>query len=324
VNYRSITDLNRAVQQWAGQLPQNIALVVGVPRSGFLAAMLLSLHRNLPVTDLDRFLEGRTLSIGARGSAAFREFTMYQDGVVLVVDDSVCTGSAIQQVKAKIAAAGLSSHVQYGALYVTDESKTLVDYWHEVVRMPRVFEWNLMHHPWVLSNSCVDLDGVLCRHPSEQENDDGAFYEHFLTTVPPLIVPSCEIAWLVTCRLEKYRSLTEQWLQDNRIKYKRLLMRDFPDKASRQAAGDHAAFKALHYSTTKVSLFVESSLPQAVEIARLSGKPVYCIGTRQMIEPGMVAQGIHQPKLLIRSALQSLAPGRWVLRAYDRAFNKGM
>jgi len=42
-----------------------------------------------------------------------------------------------------------------------------------------VFEWNALHH----SNPerfCVDIDGVLCRDPTEAENDDGESYLEFL------------------------------------------------------------------------------------------------------------------------------------------------
>jgi orotate phosphoribosyltransferase len=334
MNYRSVADLNRAVQEWSAELPHDLVLVVGVPRSGLLAAMLLALHRNLPVTDLDRFLEGRVLSAGARSPEDTREASCFTEtttpfsrGTVLVVDDSAFSGREMTRVKTKIEAAGLSgASLKYGAVYITDDCKKMVDYWYEVMGHPRVFEWNIMHHPF-LETSCVDIDGVLCRDPLEEENDDGARYRDFLGTVRPLIVPTLEIGWLITCRLEKYRSLTEQWLKEHKFRYKNLVMMDLPDKASRIAAGSHAVFKAEHYRKTKAILFIESSLSQAGEIVRLSGKPVYCIESREMIQPEALAQFFYKSRWLVinlrhrsRRSLKSLLLrsniGRRVLQAY--------
>jgi orotate phosphoribosyltransferase len=211
--------------------------------------------------------------------------------------------------------------LRYGAVYVTQESTGLVDYWHEIVSLPRVFEWNIMNHE-VLGRACIDIDGVLCRDPSAEENDDGALYQHFLAKVRPLIVPRREIGWLVTCRLEKYRALTEEWLRDNGIRYRELLMMDLPDKASRQAAGKHAVFKAMHYRKTGARLFIESSVEQAFEIARLTGKDVYCADSREMIHPGLLPKGINQPGQLLKSVLQRSDLGRQMLGVYSRTIGR--
>ena len=59
----------------------------------------------------------------------------------------------------------------------------------------------------------MDFDGVLCRDPTEEENDDGDKYRYFIANVEPIFKPSVEIGWIVTSRLEKYRDLTENWLK---------------------------------------------------------------------------------------------------------------
>ena len=97
------------------------------------------------------------------------------------------------------------------------------------LELPRIFEWNVMHHHLLVS-SCIDIDGVLCRDPTEAENDDGAAYERFLDTVPAREVPEAPLGWLVTCRLEKYREQTEAWLNRHAIRYRELVMLDLPDK----------------------------------------------------------------------------------------------
>ena len=72
-----------------------------------------------------------------------------------------------------------------------------VDLYREVVEMPRVFEWNLMHGT-VLANSCMDIDGVLCLDPTDEENDDGERYLRFLSETPALLLPTAPVGWLVT------------------------------------------------------------------------------------------------------------------------------
>jgi orotate phosphoribosyltransferase len=145
-------------------------------------------------------------------------------------------------------------------------------------------------HCWILEHSCVDIDGVLCRDPTEEENDDGPMYEDFLVNAEPLLIPSAPVGWLVTCRLEKYRDLTEQWLANHGVIYRELIMMDLPSKAARIAAGSHARFKAEVYANTNAKLFIESSAWQAYEIANRTGKPVFCLETRRMVTGPIISQ----------------------------------
>jgi orotate phosphoribosyltransferase len=169
-------------------------------------------------------------------------------------------------------------------VYAAPKAVSKVDFYFELCEMPRIFEWNLMNHPHI-QRSCLDIDGVLCRDPRPEEDDDGSNYERFLATVEPLIVPTVEIGWLVTCRLEKYRDLTADWLAKHGIRYKNLVMMNYSTKAERMAAGRHADFKAKIYTDTEAVLFVESSCRQAAEISKRTGKYVFCMETREMVAP---------------------------------------
>ena len=100
--------------------------------------------------------------------------------------------------------------------------------------MPRVFEWNLMHGT-VLANSCVDIDGVLCLDPTDEENDDGECYARFLRDTPALLLPTAPVAWLVTSRLEKYRKQTAEWLARHEVRY------GAPTRASRRMSTSRPA-----------------------------------------------------------------------------------
>jgi uncharacterized HAD superfamily protein/hypoxanthine-guanine phosphoribosyltransferase len=299
MNYRSIADLNQCIATNLIKVPLATDLIVGVPRSGLLAANMLALHLNLPFTDVEGFMEGRILQSGSRMKSHVKPFKDYKH--VLVVEDSVWSGQSIREVKEKLHGLYPDKEIRYTAVFVAPETKEKLDFYFEVCPGPRIFEWNMMHHD-LLENCCVDIDGVLCKDPTEEENDDGPNYEHFLSNVEPFFRPSRTIGVIVTNRLEKYRPLTEAWLAKNNIRYNKLVMLDLPSKEARQKANNYGGFKASVYLEYNSWLFIESSAWQAQQIADISGKPVYCIDIRQMIYPNPVGAAKGKVRKLIQKA----------------------
>ncbi|MFC5970167.1 phosphoribosyltransferase family protein [Halomarina salina] len=287
MNYRSVSDLGASARQLAQSLPGDIDLVVGIPRSGLLAANLLCLHLDRPMTDVDGLCEERLLQTGHRYDGSVSSFEDIDR--VLVLDDSVKSGTQMTETKARLAEENFSFELEYAAIYISKRGHNFVDHWAEVVDTPRVFEWNLMHHP-MLKHSCIDIDGVLCRDPTADENDDGPKYREFITTVEPQIVPTERVGWLVTNRLEKYRPETEQWLAEHGIEYEELVMCQASSMEERQRRADHARFKARIYDETDAELFIESDPHQANEITKYARKPVFCYEANEMFRPGMVAE----------------------------------
>lgn len=314
VNFRSIAQLSDQLLTWSKALPKDIELVVGVPRSGLIAATMLAAYRNLPVTDVDGLIARRVFSSGLRG--AHTPELLSTPRRVLVLDDSVNTGESMRQVKERISGANLQHHVRYAAVYVQPHRTHVVDFYCEVLNQPRVFEWNVLHRS-SLSTFCLDLDGVLCFDPDARQNDDGEEYLRFLDTAEPLLKPTRKVGWVVTSRLEKYREATERWLDRNGIEYGELIMMDYPDAATRRALIARSAFKAEAYRRTGAALFLESSLQQSFEIANLAGRDVLCIGTMQLVRPGLSpllrpvfrADDVHPPSL-VRRAARRLIPER--------------
>ena len=311
MNFRSVADLNDAVVRGLHRVPGDVDLIVGVPRSGMLAANLIALHLNLPLTDLDGFLEGRIMRSGVRARGGTRAGA---NGHALVVDDSVLSGVTMRGARRRIEAAGPPGRLTTAAVYVAPETRSEVDLGFQEIVGPRVFEWNLMHGG-MIGRSCVDIDGVLCVDPTARQNDDGPGYRRFLEEARPLLVPSVPVGRLVTCRLEKYRDLTERWLSRHGVRYRDLSMMDFPSKAARLASGSHAQFKARIYASTDALLFIESSERQALEIARLAGRPVLCIETRQIAYPSLAA---HTPVLVRNAPSLTRAWARRVRRSLRR------
>jgi orotate phosphoribosyltransferase len=336
VNYRSVADLDDQIVAWLRKLPRDLEVIVGIPRSGLLVANLLALHLNLPMTDVDGFLQGRMLQQGRRSKPEDINAFLSRSRKVLVVDDSVLSGTQLAIVREKITAFETAHDVRFAAPYVAPGREDYVDFYAEVLPSPRCFEWNLMHHKVFLSNTCMDIDGVLCRDPEESENDDGPNYECFLHRAEPLYLPTHPVRWLVTSRLERYRAATEAWLVRHGVEYGELLMMDYPDMAARRAAQAYACFKAEIYLKTRACLFIESSIRLSQQIAELTGYDVFCMDTREMIRPGSGSarrRKIFDAPRTLRCQLAGAVkkarriPGniaRRTARAYRRVLRKGV
>lgn len=313
--FKSLADLSRDVRVWLDDLPHDIEVVAGIPRSGLMVANMISLHRHLPMTDINGLISGRLLAGGRRLDVDDSGHFLGRTRRVLVVDDSVYLGQQLEVVRRQLEAASLPHELRFASVYVDPGKEHLVDFFHEALSFPRMFEWNFMHHA-MLQDACVDIDGVLCRDPTPEENDDGIRYAEFLETVGARVKPAYPINTLVTCRLEKYRAETVAWLARNDIRFENLVMMPYSSKAERVAAGRHAAFKAEAYMSAHTMIFIESSVAQARDIADMTVRPVICTDRMKLIEPRVrtktdILVGLRQAGSLSRRI-------RW-LRAHRKA-----
>lgn len=280
LEYRSYADLSGLIHAADISKLKNYDLVVGIPRSGMIPAYMLGLRLNLPVIDLEGFLNGNAPVGGRR----LEETDLSDVNNILVVDDSIRFGGQLLKVKEKLQQ---KPPYNYGFCtpFATTENRHLVDYSFELIDKPRIFQWNIMHS-WIYEHSCVDIDGVLCYDPTVEENDDGENYIRFLLNAPIKYKPVVFIHTLVTNRLEKYRPQTEQWLNNNGIQYRELLMLDLPDRATRMRMGNYGAFKAKVYQAKKDTLlFIESDYSQACKINELTGRAVFCVDEMRFFPP---------------------------------------
>lgn len=279
LEYRSINDLNSIILNKLSILPKDIDLVVGIPRSGMLPANLIALYLNKKFTDVDSFIRGQIYSSGDRES--YISSTRFKN--ILIVDDSINAGRALDKTKSKVyTMTNIADYkISWCAIYASKDGSKKVDYYFEVIDCLRLFQWNVFHHPSFIPKSCFDIDGVLCENPPI--DDDGPIYLKYLEHAIPKFIPSLEIDTLVTCRLEKYRAVTEKWLKDNNVKYKNLVMLPFQTKQERIRWGKHGEYKGEVYKKGEFLLFVESSLAEAKEIYRVSQKPVFCVENFELI-----------------------------------------
>lgn len=280
MNFRSINDLDMIIRSNLTIIPEDVELIVGIPRSGMLPATLLSVYLNLPLTDSMSLLSEESHGASTRNyrlKSSKNSTNIHDYNKILVIDDSCNTGLSINEVKQAIAQIqDCKTEVIYACVFAAPQATEFVDLYFEIVPQPRVFEWNIMNHD-VIRRACFDIDGVLCVDPTDEQNDDGEKYIDFLQTTKPLWIPKFEIGALVTSRLEKYRSYTEKWLEDHGVKYQNLIMLNLATKEERIRMGAHAVFKANIYGQIpEAELFVESDPGQARHIFEATGKPVYC------------------------------------------------
>lgn len=281
-NWVSLAELYDDCRAFAHSLPRDIVGVVGVPRSGVLAASLVALYQHVHVADADGFARTGLLS----GAGGRLKDAPPREGTVLLLDDTCRVGKSLGRAARKIRRGRRCGAYRLlrGAIYTTPEGRRKLDYWHRVVPPPRVFEWNWTAHP-DLDRWMLDIDGVLCEEPPFCEVGNEAAFVAWLTTARPNWLPRRKVRGLVTNRIGRHRCRTVQWLARHGVEYGKLIMRQEETAAARRARGRHGEWKADIYKQDKrATLFVESEPRQAEIIYRDSGKQVLCAATMRMVD----------------------------------------
>lgn len=277
MNYVNIKQLNDDILNNIYKIPSDVDLIVGIPRSGMIVATLISVYLNKPLTDLESFINKKIYESGSTKNTSNCVKSFDEVKKAIVIDDSIASGKSLLNVKSKIENVNLNIDIIYLVPYIVEDAKNKCDIYFRIIDLPRKFEWNLFHHV-DLERACVDIDGVLCIDPKVEENDDGTKYEEFLKNAKVKYKPSRKIGYLVTSRLEKYRKITEEWLEKHNIEYGELIMMENISAEERRRRGSHGEFKGKVYKKIKDSiLFIESEQVQAEEIKMISGKSVICV-----------------------------------------------
>ena len=303
MNVRTYKDLTKCMVKNLYKVPRDIDLIVGIPRSGTMVANILALYLNLPYTDIDNFLQQGNIRTGNTKKCTRWIKSISEAKHVLVVDDSVSSGTALKEAKDLLK--GVNCKLTWLAVYVLPFNKSSVDIYFEVCNQPRMFEWNFMHH-WELENSCMDIDGILCQDPSMMQNDDGRRYRDFLENAPVKFIPTHKVGRLVTSRLAKYRPETEKWLKKYNIEYDELIMMEGISARERALEGNHAKFKADIYKNCDANLFFESEYNQAVDIVQMSGKPVFCIETMELLNSEHCGERMTSKTLEMKATIKHI------------------
>ena len=122
--YTSIADLANDLRKNAWKVPADVSLIVGVPRSGLMAAIMLGEILHKRVMGLQEYINGLNPMAGARIIHAHNEHN--KDGRVLVLDDTVYSGGSMQKVRSAI---GWRKDVLFACVYAEGkDAKDKVDF----------------------------------------------------------------------------------------------------------------------------------------------------------------------------------------------------
>jgi len=311
MNYRTYDDLSVDIKNNLYKIQdKHYDLIVGIPRSGMIPAYMIGLYLNVNVIDFDGLVENRIIKTGITRKSKFILNTSWDAQKILIVDDSIMTGHSMKK-KIEDVPQILKHKITTLAIYTNNPNRTDVDIYFKYLSLPRVFEWNI-YHSSVISRACVDIDGVLCCNPSNEENDDGEKYINFILNAKPLYLPTNKIHSIVTSRLEKYRKETELWLKKYEIEYENLIMLNLPTKQDRQKLHAHAIHKAEYYKKSGLNFFIESDLSQSIKIMEVTGKPVYCVDQNKIIAPNlsnMICKNPYSLKQVIKNKIHLYLSG---------------
>lgn len=268
MNYRTINDLNTLILNNLYKIPKNIDLIVGIPRSGLMVANILALYLNKKISTPELFSNNIIISNGIS-----RPIDNNEIKTVLVVDDSCNTGKSMLTFKNNIN--NTDVNYIYLAAYTTNSGKRFLDIFLETLEQPRIFQWNIMNS-WLNINAVYDIDGVLCENP--KIDDDGELYINEIKNASPKFITKYRIGTVCTCRLEKYRSITEEWLREHNVSYDKLVMMQYSTKEERVKANCHGQFKGEIFANSSSNIFFESDYNQANTIKQMNpGKQVFCV-----------------------------------------------
>lgn len=268
MNFISYAQLSRDINEWVKDLPRFDA-VIGIERSGIIPATMLALCWNVPFFTLGQTIMG---DCAPRGGGRLDKTRPLHN--VLVIDDSHNSGAAMRRAKIALKVSQPFRKIHYAAVYVADrESAASLDYYFRVLARPRIFQWNVFHQEETMAAACLDLDGVICEDVPAGYNDDGPRYGAFLRNARPLCIPTVKIGAIVSCRLEKYRPATEDWLYRNKVNYGKLYLMPFATPEERRKYG-HGQYKAEIYEQSRHRLFVENEIAQALRISQVTQRPV--------------------------------------------------
>lgn len=275
--YKSYKNLADTIRANAWKVPTDVDLIVGVPRSGMMVAIMLAELLNKNVASLFDLVERHTMGCGGRQML----IKSGQLKKILVVDDTVFNGNSITSFRKLVENRHLPYQFIFACIYAEGEhAKEMVDIYFEDIydagEKLYLYEWNILHHYEHKTKFFMfDMDGVLCKEPPDERNTQE--YEAYLPDAVPIVVPTTKVGAIVTYRMEKYRGVTEAWLKRWGIECGELRMFPATDYVARGKVMNHYQFKGEAYRDAEwAQLFIESSAFQADWINYISHKPVFC------------------------------------------------
>jgi adenine/guanine phosphoribosyltransferase-like PRPP-binding protein/uncharacterized HAD superfamily protein len=279
VSFVTINDLiedckNHLIPKLGGLKLEGVA---GVPRSGLLPASICALLLNIPLYSFNSSGDLCPLSAGSQfGGQRMKDYEQ-GEGKILVLDDTVYTGRSINEVKEILKK---NKQILYGSLYVHPKSLHEINIYGKELTAPHLLEWSFFNSGYI-KHAVLDFDGILSPNVPHEICQNEADYIDYITNVEPLyhrLPHTYTCKGIATARLEKYRDITEAWLEKYKVKYGFLYM--FPTEKEKERNSNHifeaAEFKSKIFMESNAAYFVESEPAEAKLIKKRCHKPVIC------------------------------------------------
>jgi orotate phosphoribosyltransferase len=249
-----------------------ISGIVGVPRSGMLVSSICATSLNLPLYTLSQGKIVPCNSISEFGGGRMSGHVP-NSGKLLVLDDTVFGGGTLEKTKTSI-----GNDYYYGALYAKPDLIEKVDIFGKELEKPHLLEWHFFNSSHV-KKTLFDLDGVFSPNVPMSCFADNDKYEEYLSNVEPFyhrLPKTHKLKAIVTGRLDKFRKITEEWLEKYNIEYEDLIM--FPTEKEKQRDANHVQevgqYKADVYKKSNAEFFMESEKSEGVVIRDVSKRLV--------------------------------------------------
>ncbi len=264
VSYEQYVEYARIL---AKKIPNEFDVIVGVPRSGLLVANILSTKFGRPLSTPDLIVRREYWN-----SKNIRNPKKIEK--ILIVEDSVGTGKSLKESFQKIKEKFPEAEIKTASLFAYPKVRKKVDYLFDTINKSPILESQMIHETGYKFS--VDMDGILCEDVPQGIGLDEEKYVNWLKTAKPFMIPTQEIDTIITGRLNKHRGITEKWLKENGVRYKKLEMIDLESDYGKTVQ-KIIEFKIEVLKKSKSLIFWESSLRQAFEIFKRTKKPVLCV-----------------------------------------------
>lgn len=252
------------------KIPNDIDLIVGIPRSGLLVGSLVAEYINKPIIDLYSLnVHYKNMNLNA-GASKTPLIELNKVRKILLVDDTVYSGTTMKNAL-KFIKQNFNLDVITYCIFIQPGMHGNCDiYCQETIHF---IPWNILKVS--AGEACFDMGGVLCEEVPAKFDTDDSKYVSFIRNSKQLFRPDRKLNTIITGRLEKYRKVTEEWLTMHNIQYDKLIMLNVKTIYERNRM-DVGKYKAEQYKKSSCSLFVESNLRQATTIKNITNMPVFC------------------------------------------------
>lgn len=260
----------------AGMLAGRCTSVIGVARSGLVAATAVAMLLHVPLVVLrenerDLISCGHGWRLGSISDAS--KLDLGESPVV--IDDTTCSGGSAENIRSILDS--LAIVARFAVIYYDPLSRVVPDVYVRELQRPHVLQWNIGNSVYT-DHMVWDMDGVICEDCPPEYDDDGRRYLDWLRHARPLCLPRRSPITIATGRREQYRRETMAWLLTHGVKVAGLHMHSDGERSGRSIV-DHKIAACREFIAARPGqlalAMLESDPRQAVAIESAVGLPVF-------------------------------------------------